>query len=72
MWNRRRILPPACNQDILGIIWNYLLVIAKNSSATRNILLQEIKTSYFLEDFVHVFTMYESNDCIIFQLRLFL
>lgn len=46
MWNGKSILPTAYNQDILGISWNNLLVVAKDSSATRNILLQKIKTSF--------------------------
>lgn len=66
MWNRRSILPTAYSQDILGISWNNLLVVAKSSSATRNILLQELKTSCFFKDFVRPFTVSESNnlDCI--------
>lgn len=55
MWNRKSILPTAYSQDILGTSWNNLLVVAKHSSATRNILFQEIKASCFFKDSIHPF-----------------
>lgn len=59
MWNRKSILPTAYSQDILGTSWNNLLVVAKHSSTTRNILFQplvSLKILYIL------LTVSESND----------
>lgn len=47
---KRSMLPTAYKQDILRISRNNLLVVAKCSSATRNVLPQKIKTSCFFKD----------------------